>query len=292
MWAKRAIAAAAGGVGLGLAAMTPALGQEQSGLGQPVPWQMGFQEAVTPVMERINDFHNLLITISILIVIFVVVLLGYVMFRFRASRNPVPSRTTHNTLLEMIWTVIPALILVVIAVPSFRVLYYMDRAADAEMTIKAIGSQWFWTYEYPDHGNFVFNSLMVPDDEIGEGQVRLLETDTRVVVPVDTTIRLLVTANDVIHAWAIPSFGIKLDAVPGRINETWFRVEREGVFYGQCSELCGINHGFMPIVVEAVSKERFNEWVEEAREEFAGRRDEDESGETFVAAARRSATTQ
>ena len=268
------------------------LGQEQSGLGQPVPWQMGFQEAVTPVMERINDFHNLLITISILIVIFVVVLLGYVMFRFRASRNPVPSRTTHNTLLEMIWTVIPALILVVIAVPSFRVLYYMDRAADAEMTIKAIGSQWFWTYEYPDHGNFVFNSLMVPDDEIGEGQVRLLETDTRVVVPVDTTIRLLVTANDVIHAWAIPSFGIKLDAVPGRINETWFRVEREGVFYGQCSELCGINHGFMPIVVEAVSKERFNEWVEEAREEFAGRRDEDESGETFVAAARRSATTQ
>ncbi len=283
MWFIRVIAAAFGGAGMGVAALTPAFGQNLEVHGAPVPWQMGFQEAATPVMAQINSFHNFLVIISTAIALFVLVIMAYVMIRFRASKNPTPSRTTHNTALEIIWTIVPIVILVVIAVPSFRVLYFMDRAVDAEMTIKAIGNQWYWTYEYPDDGDFVFDAIMLEDDEIGEGQIRLLETDTHVVVPVDTTIRLLVTASDVLHAWAIPAFGVKMDAVPGRINETWFRVEKQGIYYGQCSELCGIHHGFMPIVVEAVSKERYAEWVKEAQEKYAAIA---ATGETKLAAQR------
>ncbi len=145
----------------------------------------------------------------------------------------------------------------------------MDGAADAEMTVKAIGHQWYWSYEYPDHGNFTVDALMLQDDELKPGQLRLLETDNRVVLPIDTTIRVLVTADDVLHSWAVPAFGIKLDAVPGRLNETWVRIEREGVYYGQCSELCGVYHGFMPITIEAVSKQAFAAWVEQAKVEFA-----------------------
>ena len=236
---------------------------------QPEPWQIGFQPAATPVMAQIQDLNVLVTVIIIAIAVFVIGLLLFVLWRFSAKRNPTPSKTTHNTLLELIWTAVPMVILLVIFVPSFKLLYFMDRAADAEMTIKAIGQQFSWSYEYPDHGGFTFDALIVADDELKPGQVRLLETDNRVVLPVDTTIRVLVASNDVIHSWAVPAFGVKLDAVPGRLNETWIRIEREGVYYGQCSELCGSLHGFMPITVEAVSQQAFAEWVEAAKVEFA-----------------------
>lgn len=236
---------------------------------QAEPWQTGFQAAATPVMREILAFNGLIHPIIAGILVFVLVLLFYTLYRFSAKRHPNPSKTTHNTLVEVIWTAIPIVILIVIAIPSFKLLYFEDRAVDPEMTIKAIGHQWYWTYEYPDHDGLTFDAQMIADEDIGEGQLRLLETDNRVVVPVDTTIQVLITADDVIHAWAVPAFGVKLDAVPGRLNETWFKAEREGVFYGQCSELCGALHGFMPITVEVVSKDAFAAWVEKAKEEFA-----------------------
>ena len=196
-------------------------------------------------------------------------LLAYVVWRFSESRNPTPSRTTHNTLLEVLWTALPVVILVVIAIPSVRLLYYSDVAPEADMTVKAIGHQWYWTYEYPDHGNFSFDSTMVDSAELKPGAPRLLEVDNRIVVPVGRTVRVQVTADDVIHAWAIPAFGVKVDAVPGRLNEVWFKAERTGVFYGQCSELCGVNHGFMPIRVDVVDESAFDAWVAEAKTRFA-----------------------
>jgi cytochrome c oxidase subunit 2 len=233
-------------------------------------WQLGFQDAATPVMERIISFNDVLLWICIVISAFVFILLMIIVFRFNRKRNPEPKKWSHNTLIEIVWTVVPVAILVAIAIPSLRLLYYQDRAADAEMTIKAIGHQWYWSYEYPDIGEDIsFDAVMIPDEEIGEGQYRLLETDERVIVPVNTTVRMLITADDVIHSWAIPAFGVKLDGIPGRINETWFRATKEGVFYGQCSELCGTNHAFMPIAVEVVSKEAYAEWVEFAKEEYA-----------------------
>lgn len=235
----------------------------------PEPWQLGLQPAATPVAEQLEDLHDWLLIIITAITAFVMLLLLYVMVRFNASRNPVPSRTSHNTLVEVLWTVVPIVILVGIAIPSFRILYYADRTQEAEMTLKIIGHQWYWSYEYPDNGNFTFDALMVADEDLAEGQLRLLETDTEVVLPVDTNIRLLMTADDVIHAWAVPSFGVKLDAVPGKTNETWTRITREGVYYGQCSELCGVGHGYMPIRVRAVSKEAFADWVGQAQEEYA-----------------------
>jgi cytochrome c oxidase subunit 2 len=234
----------------------------------PEPWQLGLQEAASPVMEGIVAFHDMLLIIIFAIAIFVTCLLGFVMYRFSEKRNPTPSRTTHNTILEVFWTVVPILILVVIAVPSFRLLYYMDKTVKPEMTLKVTGSQWFWSYSYPDHGNFTYDSVMIPDSELKKGQLRLLEVDNRVVVPVDTNIRVLLTANAVIHSWAIPALGVKTDTVPGRINETWMRVNKPGLYYGQCSELCGINHGFMPIALEAMSKEDFAKWVAEAKTKF------------------------
>lgn len=235
----------------------------------PQPWQLGLQEAATPVAERLHDLHNGLVIIITLITLFVLALLLYVMLRFNERRNPTPSKTTHNTLVEVLWTVVPIIILVGIAIPSFRLLYYADRTEDAELTIKIIGHQWYWSYEYPDNGNFTFDSLMVADEDLQPGQLRQLETDTEVVLPVDTNVRLLMTADDVIHSWAIPAFAVKLDAVPGRVNETWTRVTRPGVYYGQCSELCGVGHAYMPIKVRAVSKEEFNAWVAQAQEEYA-----------------------
>ena len=220
-------------------------------------------------MERIESFNTLLLPLISAIVVFVLGLLLYTAWRFSEKRNPTPSKTTHNTVIEVLWTVIPVIILVIIAVPSFKLLYYADRVENADMTIKAIGSQWYWSYEYPDDGNFTFDSIMVPDDEIGPGQLRLLDTDNPVVLPVDTNIRLLITATDVLHNFAMPAFGIKLDAVPGQVNETWVRITREGTFYGQCSELCGLGHSYMPIMVKAVSKEAYAQWVEQAKEEFA-----------------------
>ena len=235
----------------------------------PQPWTFGFQEAVTPVMRDIQDLHHLLLIIITVITLFVLALLIYVIVRFNAKRNPTPSRTSHNTLIEVLWTVLPVLILVVIAVPSFKLLYFMDRTDKPEMTLKVTGHQWYWSYQYQDHGDFQFDSLMIPTDQLKPGQHRLLEVDNQVVVPVNTNIRLLVTSQDVLHAWAVPAFGVKMDTVPGRLNETWMRIERPGTYYGQCSELCGVNHGFMPIAVRAVSKEEFQVWVEEARKKFA-----------------------
>jgi cytochrome c oxidase subunit 2 len=240
-----------------------------AGAAQPQPWQMGFQTAVSPTMERIESFHDLLLWIITAIVIFALGLLVYVMWRYSEKRNPTPSKTTHNTLVEVIWTVVPVIILVVIAIPSFKLLYYADRIEDAEMTLKAIGRQWYWSYEYPDHGDFTFDANMVADEDLQPGQPRLLQTDYAIVLPVDTRIRILVTASDVIHSFAVPSMGLKLDAVPGRINETWVQINSEGTYYGQCSEICGTGHSYMPIMIKAVSKEAFAKWVEQAKEEFA-----------------------
>jgi cytochrome c oxidase subunit II len=236
---------------------------------QPTPWQLGFQPPATPIMDRMESFHNLLLWIITVITLFVLALLAWVCVRFRASRNPTPSRRTHNTILEIAWTAVPVLILVVIAIPSFKLLYYQDVTPEAELTIKAVGHQWYWSYEYPDNGNFAFDAYMVADGDLQPGQPRLLATDNSVVLPVDTTVRVLVTATDVLHSWAVPAFGVKMDAVPGRINETWVRIEEPGTYYGQCSELCGTNHGFMPIMVEAVSKDEFEAWTREAQQEFA-----------------------
>ena len=240
-----------------------------AGAAQPEPWQMGFQPASSPVMEDINEFHNMLLVIITTITLLVLALLLYCMIRFNARSNPVPSKTSHNTLIEVIWTVAPVLILVVIAIPSFRLLYFQADLPDTEMTIKATGYQWYWGYSYPDHGDFEFFANMVEDADLKPGQPRLLATDTQVVVPVDTNVRLIVTAADVIHNWAMPAFGVKMDGVPGRLNETWFRASETGIYYGQCSELCGIRHAFMPIEVHVLEQEDFDAWVQSAQDEYA-----------------------
>jgi len=263
---KAALGALAVAAGMALMAM-PALAQEVTG--QPHAWGWNFQPAASPVMDDIHKFHHLLLWIIILITIFVLALLIYVMVRFRESANPVPSKTSHNTLIEVAWTVVPILVLVIIAIPSFKLLYFGDKAPKAELTVKAIGKQWYWSYEYPDNGNFTFDAVLVPEADLKPGQPRLLEADNPVVVPVDTNVRMLVTAADVIHAWAMPAFGVKKDGVPGRLNETWFRAEREGTYYGQCSEICGANHGFMPIKLVVVSKDAYAKWAEEAKKKFA-----------------------
>ena len=249
-----------------VAGLATATGATFAHAAQPEAWGIGLQQAASPVMERITSFNDLVFIVALVITVFVMALLLYVVFRYSAKRNPMPSKNTHNTLIEVAWTVVPIIVLVVIAIPSFRLVYFMDRTEEAEMTIKAIGHQWYWSYEYPDFDDFSLDSFMIQDkEEIEDDQPWLLETDTRVVLPVDTTIRVLVTADDVIHAWAMPAFGIKIDAVPGRLNETWVRVDREGVYYGQCSELCGADHAFMPIAVEVVSKDAFAAWMAAAQ---------------------------
>ncbi|WP_207478041.1 cytochrome c oxidase subunit II [Arenibaculum pallidiluteum] len=249
-----------------LLAGMPAMAQDSGGtVGEPHPWQLGLQVSASPVKQQLADFHNLLLVIISLISLFVLALLVYVVLRFNAKRNPTPTRTSHNTVLEVLWTAVPVLILIIIAVPSFKVLYFMDRTEVAEMTIKVTGRQWYWDYEYPDQDGIAFSSYMIPEDEIKPGQRRLLEVDNRVVVPVGTNIRMLMSGGDVIHSWAMPALGVKMDAIPGRVNETWMRVEREGVYFGQCSEICGTGHAYMPIAVEAVSKERFDQWVGERK---------------------------
>lgn len=266
MWAWRILAAP-----MALVCSLLASASAQADHGMAHPWQLGLQAPVTPVAVQLNDFHNMLLVIITVIAAFVTLLMIYVMVKFNAKANPTPRTTTHNTLLEVLWTAIPILILVVIAIPSFKLLYYADSTKDAEMTIKAIGHQWYWSYEYPDNGDFTFDASMLADDELKPGQPRLLATDESVVIPVNTNVRLLIAASDVIHAWAMPAFGVKLDGVPGRLNETWVRVEKEGTYYGQCSELCGTGHGFMPIQVKVVSKEAFKAWVEKAKVEYASR---------------------
>jgi cytochrome c oxidase subunit II len=242
------------------------------------------------VMDRIESFHHVLLYVIVAISLFVLGLLVYIAVRFNARANPTPSRTTHNTLLEVAWTLIPVLILVGIAIPSFRLLFYQlsipAMSAEAgDVTIKATGKQWFWSYSYPDHGGFEFDSLMVRDPAQLKGRPRLLAVDNEVVVPVNKNVRILTTGADVIHAFAVPAFGIKIDSIPGRINETWFRATREGIYYGQCSELCGKDHAYMPIAVRVVNEDEFKKWVEGARKRFAR---DDASPATTVAAAEQS----
>ena len=236
---------------------------------QPVDWQLGFQKAASETMRDIVNFHDkLLLPIIIAISVFVLFLMVYACIRFRASANPVPSKRTHNVAVEVLWTLIPCLILIVMAVPSFKILYKQDAIPKADLTIKAIGYQWYWGYEYPDE-NIIFESYMVEDKDLRPDQPRLLAVDNEVVVPVNKVVKVLITANDVLHAWALPSFGVKRDAVPGRINETWFKAEKVGTYYGQCSELCGIKHAFMPITVKVVTDEEYEDWLSEAKEKFA-----------------------
>ncbi|HZQ13233.1 MAG TPA: cytochrome c oxidase subunit II [Pseudolabrys sp.] len=249
--------------------------------GQPHPWQLGMQGGATPVMDDIIWFHNFLLYIIVSIALFVLALLVIVMVRFNARANPTPSRTTHNTTIEVIWTVVPVLILVTIAVPSFRLLFYQLNTPKADVVVKATGKQWFWSYQYPD-SKFEFDSLMVQDKDLKPGQPRLLTVDNEMVVPVNKTVKVLTTGADVIHSWAMPSFGVKIDAIPGRVNETWFKAEREGTYYGQCSELCGRDHAYMPIVVHVVSEQAYNAWLGDAKKKFAST---DDARSTAVAAA-------
>ena len=236
---------------------------------QPKDWQLGFQNPASDGMRDIVNFHNnLLLPIIIAISVFVLFLMLYACVRFRASANPNPSKRTHNVTVEILWTLIPCLILIVMAVPSFKILYKQDTIPKADLTIKAVGYQWYWGYEYPDE-NIIFDSYMIEEKDLRADQPRLLAVDNEVVVPVNKVVKVLITANDVLHAWALPSFGVKRDAVPGRINETWFKAEKEGTYYGQCSELCGIKHAFMPITVKVVSEEEYQEWLSEARVKFA-----------------------
>lgn len=242
----------------------------EDGIYSAAPGQLGFMEAATPIMEELITFHNMLLYITTAIVIFVTGILIYIFVRFNAKANPVASKTTHNTMLEIVWTIVPVLILVVIAIPSFRLLYKQDVIPEADVTIKAIGNQWYWSYEYPDHEEIMFDAIMLAEGDEGyNDHPRLLGADERVVVPVNKVIRVQVTATDVIHAWTIPAFGAKIDAVPGKLNEIWFEATREGLYYGQCSELCGIRHGFMPIMVEVVSQVEYEAWIEEAKVKYA-----------------------
>jgi cytochrome c oxidase subunit II len=237
--------------------------------GQPHPWQLGLQAGATPVMDDIIWFHDFLVWVIVAITLFVLALLMIVVVKFNARANPTPSRTTHNTTIEVVWTVVPVLILVTIAVPSFRLLFYQLNTPTADVTVKATGKQWFWSYSYPDSGGFEFDSLVLSDKERKPDQPRLLAVDNEMVVPVNKNIRVITTGADVIHAFAVPSFGIKIDSIPGRVNETWFRAEREGVYYGQCSELCGKDHAFMPIAVRVVSDADYTAWLDQAKKKYA-----------------------
>jgi cytochrome c oxidase subunit 2 len=234
--------------------------------GQPHNWDVNFQNAATPIAQFMHDFNNMLLVIMTAIVVFVLALIVWVIIRYNEKANPTPSTRTHNTPLEIVWTVIPALILVGIAVPSFRLLYAQYEYPPAELTIKATGHQWYWTYNYPDYGNFSLDSIILDDSELKPGQPRLLSVDEEVVVPVGKVVNVLVTSTDVIHGWAVPSFGVKVDAVPGRVTRTWFKALKPGVYYGQCSQLCGTRHAFMPIAVRVVSEQEFAAWVKKQQE--------------------------
>ncbi len=252
---------------LGLAVAGVALvagGAAFAELGQPAPWEYKLQESASPVMDNITSFHSFLSVLITVITLFVLVLLVTVVVKFNAKSNPVPSRTTHNTLIEVAWTLIPVLILVGIAVPSFRLLFQELDIPKADLTIKATGKQWYWSYAYPDNGKFEFDSLLAQDK-----QPRLLGVDNEMVVPVNKVVRIQTTGADVIHSFAIPAFGIKIDSIPGRLNETWFKATKLGMFYGQCSELCGKDHAFMPIAVRVVNDQEFAAWVESAKKKFA-----------------------
>ncbi len=256
-------------------------GETHSSLGSPIPWGVGLQPSGGAVKDAIHDFNTLVLWIIIGISVFVLVLLAYVVWRFRAAANPVPSKTSHHTLLEVAWTVVPVLILVVIAIPSFRLIYFEDRAREADLTINVQGRQWYWHYEYPDHGNFAFDSRPIPEEELN-GRPRNLAVDEPLVVPVGANVRVITTGQDVIHSFFVPSLGVQKYTIPGRALETWFRADRAGTFYGQCNQICGTNHWFMPIEVRAVPQAEFQAWVAQARQKYA----QDQSqGQRPVAAA-------
>jgi cytochrome c oxidase subunit II len=251
--------------GLGLAFVVGLLASGSAafaGEGQPSPWEMQLQQAATPVMENIVWFHTFLLWLISIITLFVLALLVIVVVKFNAKANPVPSKTTHHTVIEVAWTIVPVLILVAVAVPSFRLLFLQLDVPKPDLTIKAVGNQWNWSYSYPDD-KIAFTSIMLTDEErskISPPPPRLLAVDNETVVPVNKVVKIQTTANDVIHSWAIPSFGVKIDAIPGRLNETWFKATKEGRYYGQCSELCGRDHAFMPIVVRVVSEQDYDAW--------------------------------
>lgn len=236
---------------------------------EPLPWQLYLQPAATEIMGGIRELHDFMMYIITAITIAVLALLMYTCYRFHHKRNPIPAKFTHNVTVEIVWTIIPVIILCIIAVPSFSLLQKEEIKPKADMTIKVVGYQWFWKYEYPDNGGFSYDSYVIDDKNLKPGQKRLLDVDNRLVIPQGTVIRFLITAADVIHSFTVPSFGFKVDAVPGRINETYVKVNNTGVYYGQCSELCGVNHGFMPIAVEVVSKDDFTNWVAASKTKFA-----------------------
>jgi cytochrome c oxidase subunit II len=238
-------------------------------VGAPKPWEMAMQPGYGPLKDQQIQLHDLVLVIITVITLFVAGLLVWVMWRYSAKRNPVPSRTAHHTVLEIAWTVIPVLILVVMAIPSFRLVYYEDRTRDADLTIKVTAHQWYWEYSYPDKNNIDFSSYIIPDDQLKPGQRRLLEVDNQLVVPVGKNIRVLQTSTDVIHSWFVPSLGVQRYAIPGRTIETWFRVDKPGVFYGECNQICGTNHSRMPIVVHAVTPQEFDAWLVEAKTKFS-----------------------
>jgi cytochrome c oxidase subunit 2 len=232
----------------------------------PESWQLGFQDAATPMMQGIIDLHQDIFFFAIIILVFVLWMLLRSLWHFYYRNNPIPERIVHGTTIEIVWTVVPSIILMFIAIPSFALLYSMDEVVDPAITIKTIGHQWYWTYEYSDYNqsdeqSLAFDSYMIPEEDLELGQLRLLETDNRLIVPANTHVRMIITSADVLHSWAVPALGIKCDAVPGRLNQSSIFIKREGVYYGQCSELCGVNHGFMPIVVEAVSLDDYVQWV-------------------------------
>ncbi|MDJ0685194.1 MAG: cytochrome c oxidase subunit II [Alphaproteobacteria bacterium] len=264
--------------GAATAALATGLSSAAALASEPMPWQLNLPTPVTPVAQMQYDFHTYwLLPIITIIAVLVLALLLYTCFRFRESANPTPSRTTHNSLLEVLWTGIPIIILVVLAFPSFSLLYASDRVEDPDMTLKIIGNQWYWSYEYPDHGNFTFDAILaareaedvpIAEEEYGRDILRLMDTDNLVVLPEDTKIRLIMTSNDVLHNWAVSDFGVRMDTVPGRLNETWMMVEEPGLYYGFCSELCGVDHAYMPIAVKIVTKPEFEAWVQQAQQEF------------------------
>jgi cytochrome c oxidase subunit 2 len=254
-------------------------------MGQPSPWEIGLQDSATPIMSDITWFHDVLLWIIAAISGFVLLLLLIIIIRFNARANPTPTRTTHNTVLEVLWTIVPVIILACIAVPSFRLLFVQLDVPKPDLTVKATGSQWYWTYNYPDNGNLKITSAMLDDEQLKQlkpDEPRLLAVDNDMVVPVNKVVHVIVTGTDVIHSFNVPSFGIRIDAIPGRINETWFRATTVGMFYGQCSELCGKDHSFMPIAVKVVSDADFAAWLAQQQHPSA----ENESGSrTAVAAA-------
>ena len=245
------------------------VGESTSSLGSPIPWGTGLQAGIGPVHDAISDFNSTVLWVIVAITIFVMVLLGYTVWRFRETANPTPSRTSHHTYLEIAWTVLPVLLLLIIAIPSFRLIYFEDAPREADMTINVQGRQWYWNYTFPDHGGLTFDSRPIPEDDLQPGQIRNLTVDEPLVIPVNATIRVLTTGQDVIHSFFVPSLGVQKYTIPGRTLETWFRADREGTFYGQCNQICGTNHWFMPITVRAVPQAEFLTWVEETKKKYA-----------------------